>query len=176
MGPDWDFKVVSDADLITSWLASVALKGADLLDPDAASISTRFITLVDLIDPPKFLVIRLGVKKARNVAMSEVLLEALTHRHHNGKVTWITDQPNDPLGETHRCWSPELSMYLRDWEQVSLQGSFENLAAVASSKKPVYQPPKQRASKPTRSGTLDSLMENESRTQKVKKKKSRGRK
>ena len=173
MGPEWDFKVVSDADLITSWLASVALKGGELLDPDAATVSTRYITLVDLIEPPQLLVIRLGVKKARNVAMSEVLLEALTHRHHNGKVTWITDQPDDPLGEMHRCWSTELTLYMQDWDHVVLQQGFENLAVKSTIRSPAKKKPAPR-SQSTKSN-LGSLMDNEGRPDKKTKKKGRKR-
>jgi hypothetical protein len=174
MGPEWNFKVVSDADLITSWLASVALKGGELFDPDAATVSTRYITLVDLIDPPQLLVIRLGVKKARNVAMSEVLLETLTHRHHNNKPTWITDQPDDPLGEMHRCWSTELTLYMQEWDHVILRQGFENLAAKSLAAKSTIHAPAKKKPAPRSQSTksnLGSLMDNEDRADKKFKKK-----
>jgi len=118
--PSWHFDVVSDGDLMVSWLASTALKGVDILDPDAATISMRRLTLVDLVEPPSLLVIHLGVKKARNVAMSEVLFEALAHRAHIGKPTWVFDQPGSPLDHTHICYSESVRDFLSYWDHVRL--------------------------------------------------------
>jgi hypothetical protein len=123
MGPNWAFTVKSDADLMVSWLASIALKGADILDPDAASVSLNHLTLVDLVEPPDLLVIRLGVKAARNVAMPEVLMEALTHRSHLEKPTWVFDQPSYPLREGHIAYSEDVMEILSDFRRVSLTNS-----------------------------------------------------
>ena len=113
--PAWYFKVVSDADLITAWLASVALKGQSILDPDAALVSMTHLTLVDLVAPPHLLILRLGVKVARNVATSEVLLETLGIRNHLHLPTWVWDQPGHKLAEGHLCYSPSVEDFLSDW-------------------------------------------------------------
>ena len=126
-GPDWNFKVITDADLMVAWLANVSLSGANILDPDIKRPSLDSLTLLDLVVPPDLLVIRLGVKSARNVAMSEVFLEALMHREHEGLPTWIVDQPTKPLQEGHLCWSSEVQSYLNSWEKLKLKGTTEEL-------------------------------------------------
>jgi len=118
--PTWYFKVASDVDLITAWLASAALKGQEILDPDAANVSLAHLTLVDLVTPPTLLIIRLGVKVARNVAAPEVLLEALQHRAHLNLPTWVWDQPSYPLEEGHICYSAQVGDYLSDWKHVQV--------------------------------------------------------
>ena len=110
--------VASDAELMTAWLASVALAGKDILDPDAYSISIEYFTLTDLVTPPDLLVIHMGVKVARNVAASEVLAEALNIRNHEGKPTWIWDDPAAPLGVGHLFWSDTVGRLLRSFETV----------------------------------------------------------
>lgn len=116
--PTWYFKVVSDADLMTAWLASAALKGKGILDPDAAKVSLTHVTLVDLIMPPQLLIIRLGIKQARNIATPEVLLEALRAREHAGLPTWVWDTPREKLAEGHICWSVMVAEYLSTWRHV----------------------------------------------------------
>jgi hypothetical protein len=124
MGSDWDFKVITDKDLMTAWLATVALKGEQILDADvastAAAVSTKFLTIEDLVEPPDILVIRLGIKTARNVAMSEVLHEALSHRAHLSKITWVTDQPSYRLNSNHICHSDAVEDFFREWRRVLL--------------------------------------------------------
>jgi len=121
--PTWYFKVVSDADLITAWLASVALKGQHILDPDAALVSMTHLTLTDLVSPPHLLILRLGVKAARNVATSEVLLETLQIRNHLHLPTWVWDQPGHKLAEGHLCFSPSVEDFLSDWAHLSVAAS-----------------------------------------------------
>lgn len=117
--PMWGFKVVSDADLMQAWLATAALRGEQILDPDAAEQTSRasltYLTLVDIALPPQLLVIRLGVKKARNVAMPEVFMESLMYRAHAGKPTWVWDDPGEPLAEGHISYSREAREVLEDW-------------------------------------------------------------
>ena len=112
MGPNWKFNVVTDAELITAWLATAGLAGMKMLDPDimleAAPVSLRKLTLVDIVEPPDTLIVVLGVKAARNVAMPEVLLEAISLRRASGKPMWVVDQPNKPFREGHRAWSYEV--------------------------------------------------------------------
>jgi hypothetical protein len=117
--PSWYFRVVSDVDLMTAWLASAALKGKDILDPDAATVSLTHLTLVDLVQPPALLIIRTGVKAARNVAAPEVLYEALSHRAHLDMPTWVWDQPYAPLDEGHLCYSPAVGEFLEDWKHIA---------------------------------------------------------
>jgi len=113
--PIWYFKVVTDADLMTAWLASAALKGKEILDPDAARVSLSYVTLPDLVVPPELLILRLGVKRARNVASPEVLLEALGLRDHLNVPTWVWDNPQERLAEGHICWSRGVTEYLATW-------------------------------------------------------------
>lgn len=120
----WHFKVSSDADVMTSWLGSLAVKGMEVFDIDA-QVSTKHVTIVDLVEPPSLLVLQLGVKTARNAAMPEVLLEAVRHRVHVGKPTWVIDQPAMPLGFGHLAYSQALLDVLSEpsWTRVVLGGT-----------------------------------------------------
>lgn len=133
--PTWFFKVITDADLMTAWLSSAALKGQDILDPDvlARAVSLRFLTLVDLIDPPHLLIIRVGVKAARNVAMPEVFLEALSHRAHEGVPVWVWDTPVHALQQGHLCYSSHVGDFLSDFSRVTVSQEQEQ-AVVSTSK------------------------------------------
>ncbi len=120
--PTWSFKVVSDAELVTAWLSSTALKGVDIIDPDAYMVSTTYLSIPDLVMPPGLLVIRMGVKVARNQASPEVLAEAVNLRSHSGKPTWIWDEPTHPLGPGHLFWSDAVADIVGEWEQIKLVG------------------------------------------------------
>lgn len=122
--PSWYFKVVSDAELMTAWLASVAVEGRDILDPDAQTLTITHLRLEDLVIPPELLVIRLGVKAARNAATPEVLLEALHLREHEGKPTWVWDQPGPgfELADGHISHSVQVEDYLDTWEHHRVEG------------------------------------------------------
>jgi len=127
MDVNWSFQVVSDADLMTAWLANVALSGKDIYDFDVSSAAGRSLeklTLLDLVEPPGLLIIRLGVKVARNSAMSEVFQEALTLRDHVNRPTWVVDQPGNRINQIsdipHRCYSPEAVSFLERWEHLVL--------------------------------------------------------
>ena len=111
----WLFRVVSDAELVTAWLASVALKGGEIIDPDAYMVSTKYLTVPDLVEPPDLVVVRMGIKVARNAAASEVLAEALNTRSHAGKPTWLWDSPSQPLTVGHLFHSPEVERALGGW-------------------------------------------------------------
>lgn len=121
-GADWGFKVVTDADLMVAWLATAALQGADIIDADvrseAAPVSLNKLTLVDIAAPPELLIIRLGVKVARNSAMPEVLYEALTIRAHEGKPTWVWDQPDVPFDDAHLSYSRLVAEFMESWQRV----------------------------------------------------------
>ena len=118
----WGFKVVTDSDLVVAWLATAALQGTNIRDADfhseAAPVSLNKLTLVDIADPPELLIIRLGVKAARNSATPEVLLEALTHRAHMRKPTWLWDQPDNRLTEGHLSYSHMVVEFAGAYERI----------------------------------------------------------
>ena len=116
---NWSFKVISDAELVTAWLASIALKGQDILDADAYKVSTEFLTVPDLVVPPDLVIIRMGIKVARNAAASEVLAEALNTRFHEDKPTWVWEEPNNPIGPGHLFWSDHVGLTLRRMDHLS---------------------------------------------------------
>ena len=120
MGPKWGFRVHTDSDLMTAWLAPIAIAGQEILDPEATAVSTEKATLVDLVEPPELLILRLGVKSARNSAMGEVLLEALYHRAHIGKPVWLVDQPTRPFNPSHLAFSEDALHHIQQWERVVL--------------------------------------------------------
>lgn len=138
--PMWSFKVASDADLMTAWLANVALQGSEILDPDvmmeAASVSLTKLTLVDLVDPPDLLILRLGIKAARNQAMPEVFYEALTIRAHLDKPTWVWDQPDNRLTEGHMCYTPHAISHMRGWDRVDGRMEMQSANPTNPSTKP----------------------------------------
>ena len=78
-------------------------------------VSTKYLTVPDLVEPPDLVVVRMGIKVARNAAASEVLAEALNTRHHAGKPTWLWDGPMQPLTVGHLFHSPEVERALKGW-------------------------------------------------------------
>lgn len=123
MGPRWYFLIVTDIDLMNAWLSyGEDIRDADVTQARNSSASDRFAALVDIAEPPELLIIRLGVKAARNKAMPEVLLETLQHRSHLDKATWICDQPSYPLAEGHICYDGRVAEHLEDWQRIRLEG------------------------------------------------------
>jgi hypothetical protein len=123
--PRWYFAVVTDTDLMDAWLHRIPsqdLRDADIMDKRQKERPTdRYTALVDLVEPPDLLIIRLGVKVARNSAMPEVLLETLHHRAHLSKFTWIVDHPDQQLAEGHISWDPRVGEFLSDWAYIGLK-------------------------------------------------------
>ena len=117
--PTWFFKVCSDADLVTAWLATASLQGNQVLDPDANAVSLSHATIADLVTPPDLLVVRMGIKAARNAACSEVLVEAINLRDHAGKPTWVWDTPTHRLVPGHLFHSEAVDGVIRRWERVT---------------------------------------------------------
>ena len=115
---NWSFRVVSDAELVTAWLSTVALKGKDILDADAYMVSTKFLSIPDLVVPPDLVIIRMGIKVARNAASSEVLAEAISTRIHEMKPTWIWDEPERPLNSGHLFWSDTVGRWIKPWSRL----------------------------------------------------------
>lgn len=128
----WNFKVVSDAELVTAWLSTVALQGKDILDADAYMVSTKYLTIPDLAVPPDLLIVRMGVKIARNAASSEVLAEALSTRIHEDKPTWVWDEPDRPLNAGHLFWSDAVARILKPWSRLSLTTAGSKIDAPTS--------------------------------------------
>lgn len=125
MGPRWNFLVVSDATLMDAWLS----KGLDVYDPDIAGLrederrrmdKSPIEALSELVEHPALLIVCLGVKAARNSAMSEVMLETLTLRDFRDKPTWIVDQPSYPLMEGHISYSVHVGNHIEDWDHIAL--------------------------------------------------------
>jgi hypothetical protein len=143
-GPDWGFKVASDKDLITAWLSTIAFKGGEILDPDAAaeaaSVSLKYLTIEDLAEPPELLVVLLGVKAAANKEMPQVLFEALRLRNMRDKPTWVIDQPTNPFRMGHICWSGQVQATLEDYPHLWLDESTQTVASERINPELVYVP------------------------------------
>lgn len=124
MPPSWGFLVVTDADLMDSWLSrKLDVRDADINQMRQQAEVHRFDALVDMIEPPTLLVLLCGVKAARNEAMPEVLLEALRHREHLSKITWVVDQPTYTLAEGHISYSHAVGEFLSEWPRVNLSSN-----------------------------------------------------
>lgn len=121
MGSKWHFQVVSDADLMDSWLARIdddEVYDADVGVLRRSPVTSKYGSLVDLIEPPSLLILVLGVKAARNSAMPEVLLEVLRHRAHVDKPTWVVDEPEYPLASGHISYDSRVGQYLSTWHHI----------------------------------------------------------
>lgn len=119
--PTWHCKVTSDVDLMSAWLASATVKGIEILDVDVATNSKKSLealTLVDLVAPPELLIVRVGVKVARNKAAPEVLLEALSYREHERLPTWVWDRPSYTLEAGHISYSPAVGEEIAGWKRL----------------------------------------------------------
>ena len=122
-GPHWNFRVHSDADLMDAWLSRIDAE--EIIDADVSRIrqtrvSHRYPALVDLVEPPGLLVIRLGVKAAKNREMPAVFLEAVQHRLHLAKPTWVVDSPAYRLDDAHIAWNERVDELLDDWPHIEL--------------------------------------------------------
>ncbi len=113
------FRVATDSDLMGAWLATAASE--EIFDLDARGESAKAATLPDLVMPPDVLVIRLGVKSARNSAMGEVLAEALLLRLHRLRPVWVVDSKVQPYSPGHLAFSPTVSELLAGFERVDLE-------------------------------------------------------
>lgn len=152
MSSKWRARVITDADLMTTWLYSANEVGdGDVLEARERGENT-VSRINDLVEPFQLLVIRLGVKAARNSAMPEVLLEALNHRTHLGRPTWVADTPDWRLGLGHLAFSDAVGEALQGWTRVELTAEykmkpFERSTVPASPSQTVdqltpYNPPK----------------------------------
>lgn len=110
-------KVVSDATLMSAWLSNLTLANSEIYDPDFQR-DLRVGSLEDLAESPHLLVIRLGIKMARNSAMPEVLVETIELRQHLSKPTWVVCEPDRPLEEGHLSWSRAVEDSIDGWDRV----------------------------------------------------------
>ena len=115
----WKVKVITDKELMAAWLATAALAGVDILDKEAFAITANKLSIEDLVQPYDLVILRLGVKMARNSAMPEVLMESLALRDHLRKPTWVWDQPTRALAEGHRCYSLEVAHELSRFHRIN---------------------------------------------------------
>jgi hypothetical protein len=109
--------------MMDAWLHHIPdyeIKDPDMVINRQTRPTDKYSALVDLTEPPDLLIIRVGVKITRNVATPEVLLEALQHRRHMGKFTWVVDLPEKPLMPDHISWSPQVESYMEDWKFLRL--------------------------------------------------------
>lgn len=123
MGTNWDARVVADATLVTAWLSSKKeVFDADVLIErdgfERERPSEHYFTLVDLAVPFDLLIIRLGVKAAKNRETPNVLAEAINERELQGKPTWIVDSPIKPLGPGHICYNESILELLDGFRRV----------------------------------------------------------
>lgn len=121
--PRWSFKVITDSDLITSWLYSAN----EVFDADVGASRARgdntATRITDLVEPYDLTIIRTGFKAARNAATPEVFLEALLSRAHLDKPTWVVDTPSAPLRQGHRAWDEDVQRFLTDhFEFIDMSG------------------------------------------------------
>lgn len=122
-GAGWRFRVVTDSDLMAAWLGALTVNGVEILDRDMQEMTIKSLpalSLVALIDPWPFMVIVLGVKASKNESMPDVLIEALAHRTHLGKITWLVDQPYKKLEFGHRCYSDNVREFMQEWSPARL--------------------------------------------------------
>lgn len=120
-GPSWMCRVRSDAEMMAAWLASAKAKSIEIFDADVRETVVHDMDLADLAEPPDLLVMWLGVKRARNAATPEALMEVIMMREFLGKPTWILDQPSYRVDEeSHRCFSSEVLTHLSGWPRLQL--------------------------------------------------------
>ena len=77
------------------------------------------MSIPDLVMPPDLLIVRMGVKAARNSASPEVLAEALNIRRHNDRPVWVWDDPGHPLGPGHMFWSDAVETALAGYARIT---------------------------------------------------------
>jgi len=124
-GPKWDARVVADATLVTAWLsgASEVFDADVLVERDGFQRdrpSEHYVTLVDLAVPFDLLIIRLGVKAAKNRETPNVIAEAINERELQGKPTWVVDSLIKPLAPGHICYSETVMEILDGFRRVHL--------------------------------------------------------
>lgn len=132
--PHWRFKVITDTDLMTTWLYSAdEVHDADVDRARVRAENTQS-RITDLVEPWDLLIIRLGVKAARNSATAEVFLEGLLHREQLGLPTWVVDSPGWPLRQGHLAWDERVQEFMGEFEFIEIGASAAPGPPVASSR------------------------------------------
>ncbi len=120
-GPHWFCRVRSDVDMMSAWFANAKAKSVEIFDTDVREAHAKDLEILDLAETPDLLVMYLGVKRSRNSATPEALMEILMIREMLGKPTWVVDQPDYQIGaEGHLCNSPEVLTQLSGYKRLNL--------------------------------------------------------
>lgn len=162
----WSFDVVTDAQLITSWLAQIKIDNGEILDGEIRMLLPEYADLESAVLPPDLLIVHLGVKKAANKETSNVLYEALQMRDALGKPTWLWDQPHSPLAQGHLAWSHalwDLLFGVLDFQRVRLSDGGEKVSAAGNPTRPpapiaTPQPSYSASSTPPSSMSAEALL------------------
>jgi hypothetical protein len=128
----WDCRVYSDKDLVETWLKTAKAQGHKIYDSEVANYEGGFIAMdiAELVEPPKLVILVLGVKEAPNKETPTVLLEAVRTRMHLGKATWIVDQPSRRIdSDFHRGYSDTLYDMLQGWSHFEISGVHVSLTS-----------------------------------------------
>jgi hypothetical protein len=140
-GPEFSFRVITDVDLLDSWLGNVDPFDADVLGQrEGANGNPVAISLTDLVNRHKLLIILVGTKKARNEAAPECLAEALSVRDSLGLPTWVVDKPNLRLTHGHISYNMFVEEFIHNWKHITLTDP-----TVPQSRKPVVPAPARQA-------------------------------
>lgn len=121
----WDARVISDLDLVETWLKTAKAQGHKIYDSEIDNHKGKFIAMdiAELVTPFDLVILKLGVKQAPNKETHSVLLEALATRRHLGRPVWIVDQPDQRIDNmAHRGYSELLEGILSHWPHLGLVG------------------------------------------------------
>lgn len=145
-GRNWNFRVVTDADLVRAWLSNVSEGPRGMMSADGEWVPLDHYShtpLIDLIAPPSLLIICLWEQIAKNSQMPNVLSQVILQRDHNGQPTWVVDTMLMPFREGHRCYSAESYTVLSTWGHYSIEDLEENdEEEIESIPTPSRRPPK----------------------------------
>jgi len=133
MGATWRARVRFDNDLLRAWFFTAKAKGVEIFDVAVRQADlSEDPGIEDLAIPPELLILVMGVKRTRNQAAWECLMEALRLRQAINKPTWIVDQPDYRLDAgtyEHLFAAPQIHQHLAPWTHIDLAGSASAAAA-----------------------------------------------
>jgi len=122
----WDARVISDLDIVETWLKTAKAQGHKIYDSETANHNSEFIAMdiTELVSSIELVILKLGVKQAPNKETHSTLLEALSIRRHLGMPTWIVDTPDQRIDNmAHKAYSEVLEGILSHWPHIGLVGS-----------------------------------------------------
>jgi hypothetical protein len=121
-GSHWGARVHADVSLFEAWFFTAKAKGAEIYDVNVRDTPlSEYPSIPEMVIPPDLLILLMGVKNSRNVASPELLRETLKLRDFAGKPTWVVDQPNQIVTESHHLfYSSENKDWLDTWNHVTL--------------------------------------------------------